>query len=218
MPILNNDNYIFNIPSVHVEGLMKNTYVTSFERFMFYYQEVGELLQATAKYESKASRASSEVQQQMRSCVIEKLTHVLVSLAVLAKDFKITQTEINNVIMKETLPGIEYPLYPNADVSPTVSSISECEKLIDELSKMISNLQDVYSQNIRLLHDRDEVSKDSKDENELDKDSKDEVNKDEVNKGKLSKDSKDKEMLSKGMSGRDFIKYVINQGKDFNEF
>lgn len=186
MPNLNNDNYIFNVPSVHVEGLMKNTYVTSFERFMFYYQEVGELLQATAKYESKVSRASSEVQQQMRSCVIEKLTHVLVSLAVLAKDFKITQTEIDNVIMKEILPGIEYP-----QTNETVSSVPECEKLIDEhsklineLSKIISNLQDAYSQNICLLHGKDEVcsssgkdevSKDSKEDNK--KNSKEELSK-----------------------------------------
>lgn len=107
--VLGNGNYIFNVPSAHIDELRAKVYPSFNECATVCYQEIGEFLQALGKYQLTSKTSAIEERHSMRLHIVEKMTHVLVCLAMIARSFGVTQDEIDTQIEKKALPGVNYP-------------------------------------------------------------------------------------------------------------
>lgn len=107
--VLGTGDYIFNVPSVHIDELRAKVYPSFNECTTVCYQEIGDFLQALGKYQLLSKSSPIDERHDMRLHIIEEMTHVLVCLAMIARSFGVTQDEVDAQIDKKALPGIKYP-------------------------------------------------------------------------------------------------------------
>lgn len=100
-------DYIFNVPEEHVRALLQDVYRTPTKVWANSIEEIGEFLQAYAKY--VLHRGDVEDYRQQREQLVEAMTHVLICFGMIAHQEGVTQEEIDNQIRKNALDGVKYP-------------------------------------------------------------------------------------------------------------
>lgn len=119
-------DYIFNVPAEHVRALQRDVYPNPSNVWALSIEEIGEFLQAYAKYVSH--RGNVEDYQQQREQLIEEMTHVLVCFGMIAFQEGITQDEIDDQIRKKALDGVKYPfeICKHASVYQVLRDLKNC--------------------------------------------------------------------------------------------
>lgn len=119
-------NYIFDVPEEHVRALLQDVYRTPTNVWANSIEEIGEFLQAYAKY--VLHRGDVKDYQQQREQLVEAMTHVLICFGMIAHQEGVTQEEIDNQIRKNAIDGVKYPfdVREHASLDQVVRDLKNC--------------------------------------------------------------------------------------------